>query len=169
MLRHIILLGTFNAQTYYIAGHLRHRSHPGMQWSIKGANASMECHHFTYKSSQTAAVVPFCTAITMQYNSHATRSQSVLSINSTGRVYNECSLCRAEHTGEIASSTAYPHNFPRHTPLSCNLSASRQPTVASLSTENSRSPAMAIDRVVGKLRFNSRTQLHIQVCHAVLK
>ena len=41
----------------------------------------------SHTQQQTAAVVPFCTAITMQYNSYAIRSQSVLTTNSTGRVY----------------------------------------------------------------------------------
>ena len=35
-----------------------------------------------------ATIIPFCTAITMQYNGYVIRSQSVLTTNSTGRVYN---------------------------------------------------------------------------------
>ena len=40
----------------------------------------------SHTQQQTAAVVPFCTAITMQYHSYAIRSQSVLTTNSTGRI-----------------------------------------------------------------------------------
>ena len=81
-------------------------------------------------TQQTAAVIPFCTAITMQYNNYAIRSQSVLTTNSTGRVYKVQFKCRARHstyTSEIAS-IACLHNFLL---LSCDLSASRQSTVDS--------------------------------------
>ena len=78
-----------------------------VQLGTKGADASVEHTGTTdskpklqmrrwnatisHTQQQTAAVVPFCTAITMQYNSYAIRSQSVLTTNSTGRVYNYCS------------------------------------------------------------------------------
>ena len=72
----------------------------------------------------------FCTAVCFSY---AIKSQSVLTTNSTGRVYNVQFECRAQHsmyTSEIAS-IACLHSFFRHTLLSCNLSASRQSTVDS--------------------------------------
>ena len=52
----------------------------------------------SHTQQQTAAVIPFCTAITMQYNSYAIRSQSVLTTNSTGRVYKVQFKCRARHS-----------------------------------------------------------------------
>ena len=84
----------------------------------------------SHTQQQTAAVIPFCTAITTQYNSYAIRSQSVLTTNSSGRVYKVQFECRARHstyTSEIAS-IARLHNFLL---LSCDLSASRQSTVDS--------------------------------------
>ena len=87
----------------------------------------------SHTQQQTAAVIPFCTAIAMQYNSYAIRSQSVLTTTSTGRVYKVQFECRARHstyTSEIAS-IACLHNFFRNTLLSCDLSASRQSTVDS--------------------------------------
>ena len=74
--------------------------------SVKEWNATIS------HTQQTAAIIPFCTAIT-QYNSYAIRSQSVLTTNSTGRVYNVQFECRAQHTSEIAS-IACLHNFFRH-------------------------------------------------------
>ena len=58
----------------------------------------------------------------MQYNSYAIRSQSVLTTNSTGRVYIVQGTART--TSELAS-IACLHNF------FSNLSASRQSTVDS--------------------------------------
>ena len=52
----------------------------------------------SHTQQQTAAVIPFCTAITMQDNSYAIRSQSVLTTNSTGRVYKVQFKCRARHS-----------------------------------------------------------------------
>ena len=79
-----------------------------------------------------ACIQDLCTAVCFSY---AIRSQSVLTTNSTGRVYNVQFDCRAQHstartTSEIAS-IACLHSFFRHTLLSCNLSASRQSTVDS--------------------------------------
>ena len=55
----------------------------------------------------------------MQYNSCAIRSQSVLTTNSTGRVYNVQFECRAQLTSEIAS-IACLDNFFRCALLSCS-------------------------------------------------
>ena len=61
----------------------------------------------------------------MQYNSYAIRSQSVLTTNSTGRVYIvQAREGTARTTSELAS-IACLHNF------FSNLSASRQSTVDS--------------------------------------
>ena len=100
----------------------------------------------SHTQQQTAAVVPFCTAITMQYNSYAIRSQSVLATNSTGRVY------IVQGTASTTSGIACLHNFFRHTngayDITYQLLGSQLWIV--LSTENSRSPATAIDCEVSK-------------------
>ena len=73
---------------------------------------------------------------------------------------------------EIAS-IACLHNFFRHVLLFCSEILTYQLLGSQLwvvlSTENSRSPATAIDCEVSKLRHNSKTKLYIQVCHAVHK
>ena len=110
----------------------------------------------SHTQQQTAAVIPFCTAITMQYNSYAIRSQSVLTTNSTGRVYKVQFECRAQHstyTSEIAS-IACLHNFFRNTLLSCDLYyqlLGSQLWIV-LSTENSRSSATTVAQA-GELKL----------------
>ena len=105
----------------------------------------------SHTQQQTATVIPFCTAITMQYNSYAIRSQSVLTTNSTGRVYKVQFECRARHstyTSEIAS-IACLHSYP----VTYQLLGSQLWIV--LSTENSRPSATTVAqaRAVG-LREN---------------
>ena len=93
-----------------------------------------------HTQQQTAAIMPFCTAITMQYNSYAIRSHSVLTTNSTGRVHNVQFKFRAQHTSEIVS-IACLHNC-----CSEILTYQLQLWIA-LPLKNSRSPATAmIDR-----------------------
>ena len=87
----------------------------------------VQCHH---EMPPFAVIIPFCTAITMRYNSYAMRSQTVLTTKSTGRIYN-VQFKRVRVQGTAARRT--------------------------------------LDRYVRKLRHNSRTKLHIQVCHAVHK
>ena len=106
----------------------------------------MSCgsYHFTvtYKVN--------CTCYTF-----AIRSQSVLTTNSTGCVYN------------VQHSTQARHNFLRHALLSCSEILTYQLLGSQLyifmSTEKSRLPAIAIDREVSKSRHNSRTRLRMQV------
>ena len=97
----------------------------------KGADASVECH--IHSKVKLVPQLLYLSVQQSQCSSYAIRSQSVLTTNSTGRVYKVQFECRARHstyTSEIAS-IACLHNFFRNTLLSCDLSASRQSTVDS--------------------------------------
>ena len=89
--------------------------------------------------NSTAAVVPFCTAITMQYNSYAIRSQSVLTTNSTGRVYKVQFECRARQTAQHIHER---DSVLRCYPVTYQFLGSQLWIV--LSTENSRSSATTV-------------------------
>ena len=115
----------------------------------------------SHTQQQTAAIIPFCTAITMQYNSYAIRSQSVLTTNSTGRVYNVQFKCRAQHTSEIVS-IACLHNCCSEI-LTYQLLGSQ--LWIALPLKNSRN---SHDRSrVSKLRHNSQTKLRIKFSNVV--
>ena len=102
------------------------------------------------------------------FNSYAIRSQSVMTTNSTGRVYN-VQHCTAHERDSATEHSLLTHNFFRHALLSCSEILTYQflgsQVLIFMSTENSRSPATAIDREVSKSRHNSRTKLHIQVSY----
>ena len=93
-------------------------------------------HTISHTQQQTAAVIPFCTAITMQCN----QKPSVLTTNSTGRVYNVQFECRAQHMSETAS-IACLHNCCSKI-LTYQLLGSQ--LWIALPLKNSRSPATAM-------------------------
>ena len=93
----------------------------------------------------------------MQYNSYAIRSQSVLTTNSTGRVYNVQFECRAQHTSEIAS-IACLHNC-RSENLTYQLLGSQLWIAFAFEELHSHDRSR-----VSELHHNSRTKLRIKFC-----